>query len=162
MWIDAPENELVKVESTDHDPLLKLDDELLKEAMEISSDPEGLQQALNEVLASINQKTDNYMDLSKFGGDDGEFDADKVNTEAGIQVIANQLNKAFANFKEKEKATTDGMISDVRQIDGKVADILFDYRDSTWWEWERNKAFSGLSDDKMANKKYPWTKRINN
>gem|GEM_PF-3048755 len=99
--------------------------------MEISSDPEGLQQALNEVLASINQKTDNYMDLSKFGGDDGEFDADKVNTEAGIQVIANQLNKAFANFKEKEKATTDGMISDVRQIDGKVADILFDYRDST-------------------------------
>ncbi len=153
--------QLVHVEEIDNEPSLVVDEQLLEEAMAESNNPELLQQTLDRVVASINKKADDYLDISIM--DKGEFDADKENAEAGMEAIADKLNKAFANFQENEKVSTDTMLNDIRQIDSKVADILYDYRDPTLWESARWLAYWGISKDKFIwNMKSPGTKRVNN
>jgi len=160
MWMETPENELVKLDPTEKEPTLVVDQSVLEEAMSMSNDPEALSQTINDVLASINKKADEYMDLP--GWDRGEYDVEDIDAQNWLQDIANKLNKAFDDFQENEKATTISMLDEIKQIDWKVADILFDYREPTLGESARNIAFGGLSKDTVAGSmKHPWTKRVN-
>lgn len=159
MWMETPENDLVTVDSSDKEPRLAIDQSLMEEAMEHSKNPALLKQTIDDVVSSINQKSDEYMDLP--GWDRWEYNTEDVDAQNGMQEIADNINKAFANFQTNEKTTTDTMLSEIQQIDTKFADILSAYREPTLGEKVRWVAYGSLDNNSYAaGMKKPWSKRV--
>jgi len=140
--------------------VLSIDEAELERALEISSNPDLAKSKAEEIISSINNLADEYIDMSF--SDVWEHNAKSADYKNAMQEFADNINKLFNQFNWDQIKSTDELIAKLWGLSGKnITNILDLYRKPDAHEWMQQKV-QRVSNNNSYSKSafwHVWSKR---